>query len=361
MLPAKKHLIDLERVKNFTGTRSGYLRLDKNENITGFPDEFIDMLKREVSSDFLTAYPEVEPLYEKISKWLGCRKDSIYISSGSDAAIKSVFEVFVEPGDKIIILSPTYAMFNVYADMFQADLTEIGYSENLSISVKDLTEAIEKLKPKLLCIANPNSPTGTVMQRGEIQRIIEVAAAQNSIMLLDEAYYLFCPITAIDLIEQYPQLIVTRTFSKALGLASARLGLAVSHPETAALLHKVRPMYETNAFAVRFAEIVLDNYDLVEKNIKEMVKGKEFLERELGKLGISYFKSYTNFMLIDVGSRERSIAIQKTLYEKKILIKGGFRDNVLNRCIRVSIGNVGQMRVFLDGFKETLFSGERQA
>ena len=360
MLPAKKHLMGLKRTRNFSETRSKYLRLDKNENLMELPGEFIEMAKEIVTSDFLASYPEVESLYGKVSKWIGCKEDNVYISAGSDASIKSVFEVFVEPKDKVILLSPTYAMFYVYSDMFQADLTEIKFDENLEVSTSAISGLIETIKPKLICIANPNSPTGTVIQMEGLKKIIKSAAEQNSIILIDEAYYLFSSITAVNLINEYPQLIITRTFSKAFGLASARLGLAISHSDTISLLLKVRPMYETNAFAVKYAEIILDNYDIVEKNMKEVQKGKEFLEKNLDKRNMRYFKSYANFILIEVGSYERSLKIQKMLYDRKILIKGGFENKVLNKCIRVSIGNIEQMQIFLNEFYGIIDLLERQ-
>ncbi len=92
ILPAKKHLKDLKRIKNPTVNRTGYLRLDKNENIIGLPQEFVDILRKEVNSDFLTTYPEIDSLYRKIARWVGCDKESIYIAAGYDACIKAIFE-----------------------------------------------------------------------------------------------------------------------------------------------------------------------------------------------------------------------------------------------------------------------------
>jgi len=355
-LPVKKAIKNLGRIKNPASTRLGYLRLDKNENVIGFSQEFIEMLKKEINSDFLTAYPEMDTLYGKVAQWVGCNKENIYISAGSDAAIKSVFEIFVEPSDKVIILSPTYAMFYVYAKMFQADLIEVHHRGDLSVPVEDMIEAIEHVRPKLVCIANPNSPTGTVISQDNLNEIIKVAAKQNSIVLLDEAYYLFYPVSSAGLINNYPQLIITRTFSKAFGLASARLGFACAHKDTIEYLQKVRPMYETNAFAVKFAELILDNYHLVEESVKEVRKAKEYLEGELSRLDIPHFKSHTNFILINVGSFERSIQLGKALYQRKILVKAGFGDGALKNCIRVTIGNIEQMRYFMRNFNEVLAS-----
>jgi len=354
-LPVKKHLLGIERVRNpEKRLGKGILRLDKNENTIGFGAEFMDTLRKEVTSDFLSAYPEVDVLYEKIARWLKLRTDNIYLSSGSDAAIKSVFEVFVGPQDRVLLLSPTYAMFYVYAKIFQAALVEIHYKRGLELSVDEIIKALYDLKPKLSCIANPNSPTGTLISKEDLKTIVEAAAENNCVVLLDEAYFLFSPVSSIDMISRYPNLIVMRTFSKAFGLASARLGFAAGQPEIVSLLHKVRPLYEINAFAARFGELVLDNYHLVEKNIKDISAGRAFLVNELNSLRVPYYNGYGNFILINVGSFERSVKITEALREKKILIKGGFKEDVLKDCIRITLGNIDQMRRFVEAFKEIL-------
>jgi histidinol-phosphate aminotransferase len=357
MIPAKQHLKSLERIRN-PAARSGYLRLDKNEGIAGFDREFVARLREEITEDFLTTYPDVSSLYQKLARWLGCRQENIYITAGSDAAIKAAFEVFVEPGDTVALLSPTYAMTYVYIQMFRAKPVEIHYREDLSLSGEVVLQTLRENRPKLLFIPNPNSPTGTVIEQEDLRKIIEVAAEQATIALIDEAYYLFYPESAIDMINQYPGLVVTRTFSKAFGLASARLGFAAAHEKTIGFLEKVRPMYETNAFAARFAEMVLDSPEIIEKNVREVMNGKQFLESELDKLGIPHHKSYTNFILIDVGSFARSVRIGEELRRKRILIKSGFKEDLLSKCIRVTIGNQEQMALFLKEFQEVYYATE---
>jgi len=354
ILPIKEHLADLERVKNPAATRFGYLRLDKNENTVGFPRKFIEKLKDVIDSDFLTAYPEPGFLYRKIAEWFGCGEENVYVTAGSDAGIKAVFEVFVKKGDTVVLLDPTYAMFYVYTGMFQGNLVKIRYGKDLSLSAEDIVKAINKNMPKLVCIANPNSPTGTILPSEDIEKIVDTAACAGSIILLDEAYYPYYPVSSSGLIRRYSNLVVTRTFSKAMGLASTRLGFAAGQSGIIESLHKVRPMYETNAFAVKFAELILDNYHLVEEGISEVNKAKMYVEDQLSDLKIPYFKSYANFMLIDAGSPEDAVKIKNVLYSRKILIKAGFDDEALKSCIRISIGSVSQMEHFMKNFVEVL-------
>ncbi|MFH1846189.1 MAG: histidinol-phosphate transaminase [Candidatus Omnitrophota bacterium] len=355
-LPIKEHLKKVSRVKNSSEKRLDYLRLDKNEAPAVFSQEFINNLRKEITPDFLTAYPEVDILQEKIAKSLNCEKDNIYVTAGSDAGIKAAFEVFVGKGDRVVLLDPTYAMFYVYAGIFGADLERVNYNKDLTLSVDSVIEKICESKPKLACIANPNSPTGTILPPEDIRRIADCCFENKSVLLIDEAYYPFYPVTALGLIKEFPNVIVTRTFSKAMALASARVGYVAGASEIIEMLYKVRPMYETNAFAVKFAEIIMDNPEVLEQNLKEVETAKKYLESQFDELGFPYFKSYANFMLIDVGSYEKSVKIGKAMKEQKILIKAGFTDENLKNCIRISVGTREDMKRFIDNFKQVIIS-----
>lgn len=353
MIPAKKHILNLHRVSN-PESRGSFLRLDKNENIMGFDENLVGLFKSQITSDFLTAYPEISPLRKKIASFVGLEEKNIYVTAGSDAGIKAAYEVFVEKDDKICLLHPTYAMYYIYADIFQGKLVKINYKKDLSLDVQDAIDLIKSNKPKLVCLANPNSPTATVITPDDIKKILEACPPQETIVLIDEAYYPFYPVSSIDLIRQYPNLIVTRTFSKAMGLASVRLGFVAGQEEIIGCLHKVRPIYEVNSFAAKFGELVIDNYQIVEKNLREVNDAKEYLYGELDKLNLPYHRSHSNFVLINVGSFERSVEIGKKLYDKRILIKSGFNDGLLDNYIRISMGSVAQTKIFIEALKEII-------
>lgn len=353
-LPIKEHLKKVKRVKNSTVKRLDHMRLDKNEGLAVFPPEIIDAFREEITPDFLTAYPEVDSLQGKIADQLGLGKDNIFVTAGSDAGIKAAFEVFVRKGDKVMLLDPTYAMFYVYAGVFEAELIKIRYDKNLVLDAGEISRIVEEHKPKLICIANPNSPTGTILSPEEMEKIASSTFDEGSVLLIDEAYYPFYPVSAVNLIGKYPNIIVTRTFSKAMSLASARAGFAVAQAGMIEALQKVRPMYETNAFAVKFAELIMDNPDMIDKNLKEVTSAKKYVEGRLEELGLKYFKSYANFMLIDVGSFERSVKIGRALMDRKILIKSAFSDENLKRCVRISIGSIEEMKRFIKNLEEVL-------
>ncbi len=321
----RAHIARLQRLRNVDDNRSHYMRLDKNENLTGLPDAVIADFRQFITSDFVTTYPDTSPLYRKLAEQLGLDVTQIYLSSGSDGGIKSVFEAYVEPGDQVLIVSPTYAMYYVYANMFRAELQEAGFDLGLVLPVE---RVLEKISPqtKLVCIANPNSPTGTVFSRQELTKILRKAEDSGALFLIDEAYYEYYGETALDLIGESKHLLITRTFSKALGLASVRLGFAVGCADIIGNLFKTRPMYEINAFATAFGSYLVDHPELVSGHVSSIRDARAWLKGEVKRLGLTLRPGFANFALIDVGSPERSAKICALLAKEKIIVKGGFRE-----------------------------------
>ena len=349
----KKHLLELNRVINESLDRDEFLQMNRNENLEGFPEEVIQDIREIITSDFLTAYPEVDPLYRKLAECLNIGKEQIFLTAGSDAGIKAIFEVYVEPGDDVVIIHPTYAMYYVYSRMFQARLVESCFDKNLALSPKQL---IDKISPstKLICIANPNSPTGTIIPIEDLENIVAVASKNGSLVLIDEAYYQYWGYSMVDRTTACDNLIVTRTFSKALGLASARLGYIVSNLDIVSHLYRVRPMFEVNAFAVAIGLYLLKNPNLLAEHVKEVERARKWLEVELSRDGFSTAPGYANFILINVGGKERASKIVKDLFKEKIVIKGGFSDPCMEPYIRIGLGTLEQMKFFLNKFRKVL-------
>lgn len=353
MLSPKENLKDLIRIDNPKQSRRDFLRLDKNENIIGFDEEFIKKICAEITSDMVTSYPETYILYEKIAEWIGVSEDKIYVSAGSDAAIKSIFEVFVEQNDEVIILHPTYAMYYVYAQMFGVNLKKIGFNDNLDLDYQEIILAITD-NTKLICIANPNSPTGTIIEENGILEILRYASEKEVLVLMDEAYYMFYPKTMVLHLGKFDNLIVIRSFTKTCGLASARLGFAVSTPYIIDCLKKVRPLYEVNSFSIILGCLLLENEHVLKKNMNLFSEGKEYLLSRLTDLHLKYYPTYANFVLIDMGTPEQAINIRDQLRERKILVRAGYEEFPLSQCIRVTIERQDQMRIFVDVLEEII-------
>ena len=354
MIAPKKHLLDIQRSTPERFDRIQYLRLDKNEDICGVPEEIVQDCLKNVHSNYVSAYPQIFPLYEKLSNYLSMPEECILITSGSDAAIKNTFEVYVSPGDEVVIPDPTYAMYEVYADLFQACLVKIPYDTHLSLPFDKMLEEINK-NTKMIALANPNSPTGTIVKRDKIVSLLELAEQHDALVLIDEAYYPFYPHTVIDLVNKYQNLIVTRTFSKAFGLASVRLGYAVADPQIIRNLNTFRPIYETNGLTVALGCAVLDNPSFVEKNVLSVINGREYLVHELKRLGFFVFESHSNFVNVRVG-KEHVHPIVTYLKQKRVLIKPGYDHPALIDCIRITVAPVESMILIIQCIEEYIKS-----
>lgn len=349
MIEPKFHLKKITRSTPENYDRSKFLRLDKNEDIIGLPDDFVQKVLSEVTPNIISTYPQTDVLYKKIATNLSLEIDNILITAGSDAAIKNIFEVYVCPGDLVVIPDPTYAMYEVYANLFDAKIQKIEYDSELQLPIERIIEASRNAR--LIVLANPGSPTGTIVNYDDIIRLLDATKNTNTLVLIDEAYYLFYEETVINLIQQFDHLIVTRTFSKAFSLASLRLGYVVAQSDVIQALNTFRPIYEVNLFAVLFGSALLDNLDIIGKGIQEILDGREYLIKEVAKMGFLTYPTYTNFLHIVVG-RQHINPITDHFYRNGILIKSGFHHEVLSKCIRVTVGPVESMKVFLNVFKE---------
>lgn len=348
----KKWVDTINRIRGGMETRLDKVRLDKNERLAPFTKELWDNVMAKFRQEHILAYPEVEPLYEKLAHFLGMTTDTLLITAGSDFAIKVAFDLFVNPGDEVIILDPTFAMVDVYCGLYSAKKIKIGYDSNLNLDIDKLIEAINE-KVSLLVIANPNSPTGTYISNDILEGILRKAKQFSVPVLIDEAYYGFCPFTAIDLLSIYNNLIITRTFSKTAGLAGLRIGYVVADSSLAKLLYRFRPMYEVNSIAVLFALEILDNWKLVDEYIRATDAGKKYLLKEFKALSFKTIDTYANFIHVDFGINKDNIL--SGFRRDGILIRGGLDVKGFENYTRISVGNIEVMKKVIESInKNTL-------
>lgn len=348
----KKWVDTINRIRGGMETRLDKVRLDKNERLAPFTKELWDNVMAKFRQEHILAYPEVEPLYEKLAHFLGMTTDTLLITAGSDFAIKVAFDLFVNPGDEVIILDPTFAMVDVYCGLYSAKKIKIGYDSNLNLDIDKLIEAINE-KVSLLVIANPNSPTGTYISNDILEGILRKAKQFSVPVLIDEAYYGFCPFTAMDLLSIYNNLIITRTFSKTAGLAGLRIGYVVADSSLAKLLYRFRPMYEVNSIAVLFALEILDNWELVDEYIRATDAGKKYLLKEFKALSFKTIDTYANFIHVDFGINKDNIL--SGFRRDGILIRGGLDVKGFENYTRISVGNIEVMKKVIESInKNTL-------
>lgn len=348
-----KGLAAVERLREGGRERRGLVSLDRNERLSPLPDWFLNDLRKRLDSAVLTQYPALDELYEELAASLNLPVERLIFTTGSDAAFKAIFESYVAPGDGVVMLSPSYAMYRVYADLFQARITEIPFVADLTF---DLDQLLDTIVPgiRLITLANPNQPTGTWLEREEIAAVVERAAAVEALAVVDEAYFPFSGSTVLPLVKRYPNLVVTRTLSKAAGLAGLRIGFTVGDPAVVANLAKIRSVYDINSVAIICAEQILRRPTLMDEYATEVEEGRVILSNRARALGLTPLESRTNFMLIRLGDVWNPQALIDELRERGYLVKGPFEHPCLAGCIRITLGPPALMEAFADTLAEAL-------
>jgi histidinol-phosphate aminotransferase len=225
-------------------------------------------------------------------------------------------------------------------------VVEIPYQpSDLAFPLEELLGSIDSATRAVL-IANPNNPTGTAVSPAGIQRILE--KAENAAVLIDEAYFEFCGITALKLLADFPNLFVSRTFSKVYGMAGLRLGCLFSQPENIGWLHKAQSPYSVNALATLCAVEAVRDRAYIESYVQEALESRRLLCQALDRLAIPYYASQANFVLARFG--ERSIEIRDRLREKGVLVRD--RSYEIPGCVRITVGKEAQLRKFLKALRE---------
>ena len=329
------------RVRGPFETRLNKLRLDKNEIVSGFKKSFFKTVLKKIKNEHLTAYPETESLYDLLAKKLKISRESLVLTAGADAALRNCFNLCVQPGDRVITISPTFAMVDIYVKFFRAQQIKIKYNQNLELNLTKLINSISS-RTSLVVFANPNSPTGTILNHSQILKILKKAYSKNVTVLIDEAYFGFSKYTALPLIKKFPNLIIARTFSKSCGLAGCRAGYLIAQTKLAKRLYKLRPMYEINSIAILIVTELLKREKIVQKYLKETELGKFFLIKHLKKLSFNYLETNANFLHIDFGTK-RNFA-KKIFTKRNILVKGGPGVKGYEKYFRITLGPKKEMR-----------------
>ncbi len=316
---------------------NGVIALDKNETADPVFQKQLAGILSTVPVRAVTEYPECAPYYHLLAGHLGISPESLLFTPGSDGAIRSVFEAFTSPGDTVLMTAPSFAMYAVYSKIAGVNIVEMVYEASETgpvLSAETICAAIEQHRPRLFCLPNPDSPTGTMFSADELESIIRAAADAGSVVLIDEAYFPFSDITALALIDAYPNLVVTRTFAKAWGLAGLRLGYAAAHRDMIAILHKVRPMYEVNGFALAAMEKLLAHEDWVTASVQRTNEGKQHFIDRMNDNGLRTLNGDGNFLHVDFGNRRDVV---HAALEGKVLYKRDFAEPCLEGFSRFSV------------------------
>jgi histidinol-phosphate aminotransferase len=325
-----------------TGGRAEKLRLDFNENTVGCSPRVIEFLSKRLTASQLSMYPEYADSIRELAAFFGVSTEEFTLTNGTDEAIQLVVNTYVDGGDDVVLLRPSYAMYRFYAEVGAASIREVDYRPvDLAFPLEELLGALRP-DTRVVMIANPNNPTGTGVGLDGVRKILETAPA--AAVLIDEAYFEFSGVTALGWIRDYPNLFVSRTFSKVYGMAAMRCGCLFSNAENVRWLRKAQSPYSVNTLAAIAARAAIQDREYVTNYVTEVLSARELAYDGLRRLGIRSFPSEANFILFDAG--ERAIPIRDGLRERGVLVRD--RSYEIPGCVRVTIGTRAQISRFLE-------------
>lgn len=349
-----KRLKNVKRQFDPYSDRRNFIRLDRNEDPVGYDEDFFKGWLNSLTVHDVAAYADSTSLTHKLARWIDVSPDNLYISAGSDAVIKNIFEVYVDLNDHILLQDPSWRMYDVYAGIYGAHIHYIHYNQDLKFNFEEIIQKVKSHNIRLVVLANPNQPTGTLIAQENLIKLLDITSETNTLVVIDEAYHLFTPHTLADAIKNYKNLIIVRTFSKAFGLAGLRIGYAIADAARIQELMLLRPVTDANSLALKFSEYLLDNMSFVMRKINDFVAGRDFLYHQFCKAGLMCYPSHTNFLLLRCPSIENAQKIILETKQKKYLLKGPFTIFPLENCIRISIGPLALMKKFWEDCQETI-------
>lgn len=343
MLSAREAVRKLPTYHPLLAGREG-LRLDFNENTVGCSPRVLERL-RSLDSEQLARYPERGPAEALIADRLELAPEEVLLTNGIDEAIHLLCETYLEPDDEVLIPVPTFAMYEVFAAATGAGILKVPASDEFEFPAQRLLDAVSE-KTRLIVVANPNNPTGAVV---EPETLLEVArSASHAAVLVDEAYYEFYGETVLGQWRRQPNLLVTRTFSKAYGLAGLRIGLLAGDPDVLGPVRRVASPYSVNGVALACLPAALEDEAYVREYAAQVRASREKLERRLCEWGVRFWPSQANFVLLYVGTFHAELVQAMRL--QGILVRDRSKDPGCDGCVRITVGSAEQT----DGLIEAL-------
>ena len=360
MIKPSKKLKNIFRIKDNFQANQNKFRLNRNEDPTGWDKKILSKFIKTIGYEDFSFYKSSLELEKKISRKYSVKFNQVLVTSGADGAIKRVYETFIDYKDNILILEPSWPMYEVYANIHQARIIKKNFEKDLSLNVENICAEILKKKIRLVILANPNMPTGTLMDDKDILKIIKVCSKRNTLILIDEAYHLFNKSNQLKHIKNFKNLIIVRTFSKAFGLASLRIGFIITNQNFIKNMNKLRSVTNSNGFAIKAAEFIFDNHEYFEKRIEKYIQGREYIYKKLILNNIISSKSYANFVLIKCKDSKYANILIKKIEKKGYLIKGPYKDKILKNYVRITTGPLKLMESFWrDCHKEITYCSKK--
>lgn len=329
------------------------IKLASNENPQAPAPKAVAAIQAAVAK--LNFYPDgaSHELRRALAAHLGVRPDQVAVGNGADGLIMETCMAYLEDGDEVIVSRSSFPVYDVYASAMRARVVKTPLRD-YGLDLQAMAAAV-KPRTKLIFVCNPNNPTGTLVTATEVEAFVQ-AVPDDVLVVFDEAYYEF-----VDS-PDYPQslryvhdgranVMVLRTYSKVYGLAGIRLGYAIADPEVFAPLHKIREPFAVNSLAQVAGVAALQDTEYLQRSVAANAAGREYLYREFGRLGLSFVRSHTNFVLLSIGSQAADVA--RRLLAAGVIVRpcGGYE---LPECLRITVGDPAQNARLIEALKAAL-------
>jgi len=324
------------------------LRLDFNENTLAPSPKVIERLKQ-ITAEGLTKYPEREPVERIVAEHFGLQAAQVLLTNGVDEAIHLMCCAFLEEGDEALIAPPTFFMYDVNISMMTRGLVKVQADETMEFPFERFLAAITE-KTKLIIVASPNNPTGTPVSREHLLAIAK--AAPQAVLMVDEAYYHFHGESVMQDLADVPNLIVARTFSKAYGLANLRVGMMVGSAELLRYLRKVSSPYNVNGVALDCLSMAIADEAYLAWYVEQVRVGRERMMAGLTELGVPYFPSEANFVLMKIGPQHKELVV--AMRKHGVLLRDRSTDPGCEGYVRITIGVEGHVTRGLEALRVSL-------
>ncbi|SRR5712692_558422 len=355
----------LDRIKpNVRGLRAYSLsphragvKINQNENPWDAPARIKGETRGRLEARKWSRYPDFVPasLHARLAKFSGWRTDGIIAGNGSNELIQALLMVTVEPGKRVLISEPTFALYRQISTVLGGEVKSVPLTTELSYDINTLRRTIADLQPDVTIVCSPNNPTGCVLSDQDLRSLLRSA---SGLVVVDEAYHEFAEHSVVPLLREHENLLVLRTFSKAMAMAALRVGYLLAAPELASEISKAVLPYNLNAISQTAAEVAVEMYeDELRPLVRKIIAERERLYGELSRIeGLTPVRSHANFMVVRSSIDPKQLFAE--LIKRDILIRDVSGYPMLRNYFRLSVGTPEENDLLVKSLRE-IFGARR--
>ncbi|HZS05686.1 MAG TPA: histidinol-phosphate transaminase [Blastocatellia bacterium] len=326
------------------------IKINQNENPFGMPAEIREEILRRVSGLDWSRYPEFVPtsLLEKLAEYAGWRADGVMAGNGSNEMIQSVVNSIVQAGVRVLLPEPTFSVYRQVINVMNGEVISVPLNDDLTFNIPRLASRIVTTKADLTIICSPNNPTGCTIGGRDLEMLLRNT---EGLIVVDQAYLEVGGENFVPLLRQYKNLIILRTFSKAMAMAGLRVGYTLAAPELIREFTKAKMPYSLNIFSVTAAEVAIEKSDLLRPLVKQMAAERDRLFAELRKIkGLSPIPSAANFFVVRTAIPPKQLFDE--LHARGILIRDVSKAPMLSEYVRISVGTPEENNQLVEALHE---------